>query len=425
MLASPPLRESHQLQAFLDFIVRETLHGRTDGLKEYLVGCRVVGRKPDYDPRHDGIVRVQATMLRKRIEKYYLENGHQDPVVIDIPRGAYVAYFRYREEQVPDEQVRAEFKPAEVVTIPAPASGPAPVRFAWRTPLLAFLLGAAVVATPGVFFWRTRPLPVTPYMATEAVASDFPPLWGPFFAPGAKNLIAYGVPLFSSGDGLYFRDVEVNVPEQTDNVARVKAFGNLFHITPVPMDDLYTGVGEVEATYRISNFFATHGVPVRVTNARTLGASEINGYNLVVVSSLRFQTLLQDLRLPADFVFVPSRPETIRNLKPLLGELKEYVFEAGAGIATSYALVSVWPGNTPDTRIMFIGGVHTWSTQAANHFMLDPKELRKLARQFDNDGQTGNRGPLSRAFQILLRVEGRGNQSHRVEYVTHHYLPLK
>ena len=88
------MRESHQLQAFLDFIVRETLAGRADGLKEYTLGCRVFGRKPDYDPRHDGIVRVQATTLRKRLENYYLNEGASDLVVIDLPRGGYVPAFR-------------------------------------------------------------------------------------------------------------------------------------------------------------------------------------------------------------------------------------------------------------------------------------------------------------------------------------------
>src|SRR6476646_2496247 len=128
LLASPPLRESHQLQAFLEFIVRETLDGRADGLKEYLVGCRVFGRKPDYDPRHDGIVRVQATMLRKRLEKYYLEDGAQDPVVIDIPRGGYVPYFRYLERDT-----RIDFPPAAVVEIPAPVSvPPAATHSTWR-----------------------------------------------------------------------------------------------------------------------------------------------------------------------------------------------------------------------------------------------------------------------------------------------------
>src|SRR4051812_50161949 len=87
ILASRHLRESHQLHSFLEFVVRETLSGRQDGLKEYLLGCQVFGRRQDYDPRHDGIVRVQATTLRKRLEKYYAEEGASARVQIGLPRG--------------------------------------------------------------------------------------------------------------------------------------------------------------------------------------------------------------------------------------------------------------------------------------------------------------------------------------------------
>ena len=96
-MAGRQLRESNQLQAFLDFIVRETFAGRADGLKEYTVGCRVFGRRPDYDPRHDGIVRVQATALRKRLENYYLNEGACDPS-LSICRAA--AMFRYSGTQL-------------------------------------------------------------------------------------------------------------------------------------------------------------------------------------------------------------------------------------------------------------------------------------------------------------------------------------
>src|SRR5215472_19201861 len=99
LLASRHLRESHQLQCFLEFVVRETLSGRQDGLKEYLLGCQVFGRKQDYDPRHDGIVRVQATTLRKRLEKYYAGEGVTARVVTELPRGGYVPSFSYRAEE--------------------------------------------------------------------------------------------------------------------------------------------------------------------------------------------------------------------------------------------------------------------------------------------------------------------------------------
>src|SRR3954463_9347525 len=121
LLASRHLRESHQLQCFLEFVVRETLSRRQDGLKEYLLGCQVFGRRQDYDPRHDGIVRVQATTLRKRLEKYYAEEGASARVKIGLPRGGYVPAFRHR-------AVECEKLAEAVVVSPPVAIPPAPAR---------------------------------------------------------------------------------------------------------------------------------------------------------------------------------------------------------------------------------------------------------------------------------------------------------
>ena len=411
LLASRHLRESHQLQCFLEFVVRETLSGRQDGLKEYLLGCQVFGRKQDYDPRHDGIVRVQATTLRKRLERYYADEGASARVIIELPRGGYVPSFRYR-------AVECE-QPAEVVAA-APVAVPAAPEA--RKRLKAFLLGLGMAGLACAVWVSFRASPKPAYRMTAASPADFPQLWAAFFEPGARNLVGFGVPLFYNGGGIYVRDVQVNATGR-ERDSRIDEFARKMNITPRPTDDTYTGVGELVGTNLLASFFAASGIPVKVTNARTIAESDLAGQNLVVVSSLRFQTLLRQLHLPSDFEFEPTSPETIRNLRPPAGEKSEYVFEEGAGISTSYALVSLWPSVTLGRRILFVGGVHTWATQAATEFVLQPDQLRRMAREFDTDRITARRGPVSPFFQVLLRVEGRENHSQKVEYVTHHYLP--
>src|SRR5262249_6207104 len=273
-----------------------------------------------------------------------------DPIIIDIPRGGYVPVFRVRE--------------AEISQPPPSLPGPS-VKSPRQGLILAFLTGVVLTASIATI---VSPKVVRPFRVTAATGAEFPELWGPFLQRGANDIIAYGVPLFFASEGLYIRDVDVNILEQQDR-RRVDSVAKALHISPRPQDDIYTGVGEIEATYRISNFFATNGIRVQVTSARALGRSDLTGHNVVVISSLRFQTLLRDLKLPTDFEFVPSWPEVIRNLHPKPGESAQYAYERGAGISTSYALVSVWPGITPGTRIMSISGIHTWSTQSAADFL--------------------------------------------------------
>ena len=65
ILASPPFVKSDRLAKFLRFAVEMTLEGRTEELKESTIGVEVYGREPDYSPKIDAIVRVEARRLRR------------------------------------------------------------------------------------------------------------------------------------------------------------------------------------------------------------------------------------------------------------------------------------------------------------------------------------------------------------------------
>src|SRR5580704_11094461 len=94
ILVSRSFRQVDRLQRFLAFIVEETLAGRGDRLKEYLVGVDVFGKDVNFDPRMDPIVRVQARRLRMRLASYYQSEGQNDPVIIELPKGGYAPIFR-------------------------------------------------------------------------------------------------------------------------------------------------------------------------------------------------------------------------------------------------------------------------------------------------------------------------------------------
>ena len=97
MLASPTFQQVDRLKRFLSFIVTETIAGRGDQLKEYVVGVQVFDKEASFDPRTDPIVRVQARRLRARLDRYYREEGQTDETVIDLPKGGYLPVFKRRE----------------------------------------------------------------------------------------------------------------------------------------------------------------------------------------------------------------------------------------------------------------------------------------------------------------------------------------
>src|SRR3954469_17907080 len=79
IVTSQPLDSSPQLAAFLSFVVEAVLHGKSDRIKGYTIGVEVLRRDIKFDPQLDPIVRVEATRLRRALERYYAQAGANDP----------------------------------------------------------------------------------------------------------------------------------------------------------------------------------------------------------------------------------------------------------------------------------------------------------------------------------------------------------
>src|SRR6187455_3064134 len=109
---SVAFRTSDRLKHFITFVASQELQGKGDNLKEYAVGVQVFGRESSFDPRTDPVVRVQARRLRARLERYYREEGQDDEILVDLPKGGYAPVFRRR----------------EVSQTARPQTGPAPQR---------------------------------------------------------------------------------------------------------------------------------------------------------------------------------------------------------------------------------------------------------------------------------------------------------
>jgi tetratricopeptide (TPR) repeat protein len=95
VLESSLFARSEQLSRLLRFVVEQRLEGRDRELKESVIGVEVFGRKPDYNPKFDPIVRTEARRLRARLSKYYDNEGKNDGLVIEIPKGGYAPEIRH------------------------------------------------------------------------------------------------------------------------------------------------------------------------------------------------------------------------------------------------------------------------------------------------------------------------------------------
>jgi TolB-like protein/Tfp pilus assembly protein PilF len=121
IIASSAFDASPRNRAFLRFVVEETLARRGDRIKAYTIGTSVFGRDEAFDPQSDPIVRIEASRLRRSLERYYLTAGRDDPVRIDIPKWGYVPSF----ERLPGKADEDASPGHAQVAEPAPERPPA------------------------------------------------------------------------------------------------------------------------------------------------------------------------------------------------------------------------------------------------------------------------------------------------------------
>jgi len=97
VLASETFAEVFRLKKFLDYSVRETIAGRGDRLKGFVVACEVFEKDDPSDAQTTTVVRVEAGRLRRRLKDYYENEGKNDPIRISMPKGGYSVSFSANE----------------------------------------------------------------------------------------------------------------------------------------------------------------------------------------------------------------------------------------------------------------------------------------------------------------------------------------
>ncbi len=112
ILSSRPFRSSGRSKQFLSYVVRNSLDGHLENLKERTIGTEVFERDPDYATGDDPVVRVNAGEVRRRLEQYYYGAPIDTPVRIGIPLGSYIPEFHWTSRAAPDHSATSSFSPA-------------------------------------------------------------------------------------------------------------------------------------------------------------------------------------------------------------------------------------------------------------------------------------------------------------------------
>jgi len=231
ILASEEFAASPQLASFLTFSVRRTLDGQGPALKAYTIATEVLSRPPSFDPQNDPIVRVEATRLRRAIDRYYANDGADDGLKINMPRGGYSVTFNKSEGAIapsrprkPDH-VQRERRPFNIKTpliiIFALLTTTAIATIIWKVPFNFISETSGTATSAANSEPATRSLPSTPKPNAVPKQVNWKPRLAAFSVSSdatANNLMHEIGDVLSHFDGMMVFDETAMVDQIADDL---------------------------------------------------------------------------------------------------------------------------------------------------------------------------------------------------------------
>lgn len=428
------------LQRLLRYIGEKTIGGLSGEIKEYVIGREVLGRSADFDPKADTTVRVYAHRLREKVEAYYRNEGAEDDILLEIPKGHYVPRFSRRTSLVCRTAAATRSKPVIAVHAEtkeesgirrsrqdANANAPdKPQRAAWQWKALWAALILILVGC-GLFLWHisdgnsgARDVGRTAVNSAgsrpDVLLSKF---WGHTLKAETMPLVTFSNAVFlatKSSDLLRVRTNNLDglgVAAKSGMARRLVANPALLgHAGPVFFEDVYTGTGEVMAIFYLTQMFDHLHRSIEVERSHLVSLNALRTHDVIFLGSTKENSLLAGLPVKGDFVFAwPEKPAgvwdgRILDLHPRSGEPSFYKVERDdntGAVQADYALVSFLPGITPGREVVVLGGLTTLGTQGAAEFATSPGGVTEILEHLRVPGQPGDR-KFPSYLQAVLKV---------------------
>jgi hypothetical protein len=356
LLQNPYFSHSRRFPMFLRFVVRHTLAGQADAVKERTLGIEIFGRNADYDTASDPIVRVTAAEIRKRIAQYYQEPGHDVEIRVSLPAGSYVPQFHWPQTlQIVPSVTGTEPETISEAAVPISVALAAPqvIRPRKRIGLaVSVALLALCAAVGGTIWWRSLQ------------RSAFDVFWEPILNSGDPVL-------FCIADQNQYTAIALRDADDPTHQTILKDT-----LSAVIMDDLspvvkIAGVLQAHGTkYSLKGEGSTTLTDLRNGPTVFVGAFD-NAWTLRLTKSLRFhfannadmtRLWIADSNAPGrtDWLIDRAQQQATNNYR-------------------DYAIVARFIDNNTGKIAIVAAGVARGGTIAAGEFLIDPTHLAQVA----------------------------------------------
>lgn len=397
VLSSTAFKSSRRCARFLEFIVRETLEGRSCTLKERTIATEVFDRSANWDSTEDTIVRVGAREVRKRLAQYYAgPESSQDQLRIELPLGSYVPEL-IKLDTTPafaaSAQVPAALRhqvvaaaPTSVLHAVAPAGGRS-----WRKVLIVL----ACCATVAFVCWRT-------FAVRDLSAFDV--FWMPYFRSSEPIVVAVAHPLVYRPSIHAYQlnskrfgppppgvEVPLKLPPEALNGADF-----------VPVSNQFLAFGDAAAAGSIQLLLAVHHRETHVRFASEVQFADLrdgpsafvgafsNRWTNELTSHFRYH-----FAFDSDWI-----PAIIDSANPQNGWK---VSERSDGTSPEdYFLIARIANSQTGMPMVIAAGVTQSGTEAAGRFIANPKLMTDVLRRLRSDW-------ASRNLELVLHVRVIGN----------------
>ena len=415
VVSSSAICKSARLRDLFLYLCHRALDDGASDIHELELGHKVFGRAEHYDTIADNIVRVHASLLRKRLTEYFDTDGANETVVIEIPRGNYAPIFRQRElRSNSGESARANelriLEPRSTlletsgVSLPSlandPISGPM-----WKLRVLASLtLGFALLS---VFFFlrdRAQSSAVRNPLPTGAMVRQF---WSGIFTDGAPTQVVlddasldfyqeatgHSVTLAEYFDRSYQRPME--------QAAAAK------HLDPALVHDFLSrrqsNFADANLVGSLTQTASALGSSASVQFARDFSFRQLKSGNVILLGTRQSNPWIQpfdgylelrwrydpafEIYYPSD-ITTPADPDRFRSSTH------------GGKTHDGYASIAFLPNLGGTGNVLIVTGSGGAAVMAALSFLSNETSMEQLRSQLNPSSKTAFPN-----FEALIRIE--------------------
>ncbi len=375
-------RRSVKLRDLLIYLCHRWWTEGVSEIREHEIGVDVFQRPADYDSAQDTLVRVQASQLRKRLERYFSDEGRDESLILEIAKGTYEPVLRERLSE----------------TLPAPGlapstTNPEPAR-SWQTRALAIV--CVLLTGLCVWLWQRPP----------ASAIEGPTLrrfWAAFAPPGEETTVVIADGAFSAIQDMLHRPIQLNEYVSRGYRAeldRPEHSAEKKDLLRYMMERRYTSLADVMLMKRLWTAGVLNPAQTSVLYSRDMHLRSLQKGNHILVGSRRAVPWVDIFDDSLDFHFVydeGTRSVRVENRHPQNGEPASY--ELPAGSADRFSVVASLPNSSKTGNILILSGQEMSGTEAAANLMTTEALFSELLARLPAPTHGVPR------FEALLRVK--------------------